>query len=163
MRRFDPIKLLALGERPTRGPRRLGRGRGYRPKPLLRLSNVARGAPGDCTSNYSFLPCSENPAASPCSWKDGTDENTCTAVGKCGGCSGSGQHDLCGGAKPWNNLCLNDGVDGIGCDKWFLNDAVCTWDATKMQCRCKGTPDNAKTCARFKAKGIDDNCTVIKK
>src|SRR6516164_11066518 len=117
MRYFDPAKMFALASvlfviagaivsPNVSGCERLSsvslsEVRGSQPQP-----------PPNCTSNYSYCPCSEKPCDSASCWRNKT-EPTCN--GSCRGCNSVLSDDICTGAAPWNNMCTSAPQDNTGC------------------------------------------------
>lgn len=122
----------------------------YRELDHRQMNGCARGgAPGSCTSNYSYKPCSEREGI--CWKKDGTDNTACDKVGACSGCDKAAVSEGCSSDRPWNSLCISSVQpedDPTGCGK-FYQFSLCEWNILDQTCRCDSDTSGNDDCNRW--------------
>jgi hypothetical protein len=133
---------------------------GSRPLSSTAMVAEARGAaPGDCTQNYSWCPCTEN-GETHC-WEDDSDFYGCTERA-CVGCSAQVPiSELCSPGKPWNGVCTA-GTQAGGCG--FIMDAAfskCQFDDMTCNCRCFTLNLTNIVCDKNTAEGPHTACFYV--
>jgi len=138
---------------------------GSQPLEPFGMMGVRGSAPGDCTGNYTYRPCTESEDSSQSCWQADGKQAQCDQTKSCFGCTAANQHEFCSSNRPWNAICDpgNNGTLSDGCGKTFATGAKCQWYAVQAWCRCAGTASTFG-CGRATAVRTDNppgNCNLI--
>ena len=128
---------------------------GYRGLTARESAGIRGSAPGGCTANQTYFPCTEATqfgglSANPC-WVADNDQAACGQLnknpqgGNCQGCNGNATSYGCTAGKPWNSICdpsnPSNNLGGCGM-QWNPLVTFCVYDPVANTCRCKGVANN---------------------
>lgn len=130
------------------------------------LGNVrGSAAGGNCTANYTYVPCTETdgtgqPSTKSC-WQNDGNQAGCNNQA-CNGCNGTVKSEFCTAGRPWNSLCNpNSGQNqNTGCGLLFVNPG-CKWYANNSTCRCFSQNTFNVNCGQDTVAGAVGACVPV--